>query len=150
VATFREALRGTFIVTEENGREFSFDFSSLLGLSIEKAYLSFSVMGPKSGPERISLLADGMEIFSSELFRFQKNYQIDLSKVALESLRDGELALKFLAPEGDYIVRHIALNIWAKEPAVAPVPIPASVWLFGSGLGMLLVNSGLGTFYKKA
>jgi len=141
VVKFQEAVNGKFIVTEEHSREFSFDFSSLLGSSFEKAVLTFSVMGPKRGSEEVALLADGTEIFTSELSRRQMNYRIDLLKVAPESLQDGDLTLKFLAPEGDYFVRRIALDIRAKEPAATPVPIPASFWLLGSGLATLLISA---------
>ena len=146
VERFHEVINGKFIVTEEHSREFSFNFSNLLGSSFEKAVLSFWVNGPKKGSEEVSLWADGTQIFTSELSRRQMNYRIDLLKIAPQSLKDGELTLKFLAPEGDYFVRRIALDIRAKEPDVAPVPIPGSVWLLGSGiLGTLVANSGLGT-----
>jgi hypothetical protein len=137
VSRFREVVGGRFIVTEESPREFSFDFSSLAGLSFEKADLVLSVRGPKRGSETVSLLADGTEIFVSELSRRQMKYRIDLLEIAPESLWDGGLVLTLLAPEGDYLVRHIALKIRAKEPDTTAVPIPASLWLFGSGLGTL-------------
>ena len=140
VERFRGVINGKYLVTEEHAREFTFDFSSLDGLSFVKADLRFSVKGPKRGSEEVSLLADGVEIFSSELSRRQMNYRIDLLKLASDSLGDRDLTLKFLAPEGDYFVRHIALDIRVKDPDVTPVPIPASFWLFGSALGTLLIG----------
>ena len=134
---FRESITGKITVTEEYGRELIYHFPSLSSASFKNADLLFLVTGPSRGSEEVSLLADGKEIFSPELSRRQMRYRVSLLGIAPESLQDGELILKFLAPEGDYIIRQIALNIKATDPTPMHAPIPASLWLLGSGLGIL-------------
>jgi hypothetical protein len=102
-------------VTEEFGREFIYHFPGLSNSSLEKVDLLFSVRGPRIDSETVLLVADGREIFASELSGRQMQYRINLLDIAPESLQDGELVLKFLAPEGDYFVRQVTLNIEATE-----------------------------------
>lgn len=44
--------------------------------------------------------------------------------------------------EGDRVVtiyeKHVVINKWHKPAPIAPVPLPASVWLLMAGLGMLI------------
>ncbi|WP_155920573.1 VPLPA-CTERM sorting domain-containing protein [Methylobacter luteus] len=95
--------------------------------------------GPQDGAEKLSFSAESTSLAGNANANHDLSFNLFDNGNALLRLSDiGKLLIVLTATSGDFIFEAATLHVTATDVDVNSVPLPAAVWLFGSGLAGLI------------